>query len=390
MEYVQMTLNDWVEIKQKLKRELLGIKQSFVRIGFVLRQIDDQKLYERDGYKSIADFAKQEYGLEPSTTSRFMSINREYSIDGYSETLRPEYADLGRSQLEEMLKLPDSDRQMVQPETSRENIRELKRFNKEAPEEGVADDLYKLVESFYKDNPDILNEVFKREYAETDIKQFIEVVNPAGNRSYKKGMYFLMMYENRVAIKRFGESPQNKTWWEFYQITRQIFEMAAGEETWKNYFGEEIHGEDQEEIVNPETKENITEDKVDEKHEEAPKIQTSEQKKEEIAPAQKQEKSFENEQEIIMKEQIEGQMDVTDYPELLTEEMKEAQPLEEQPLPADEIVTRKEYLNSLTEHGAADYLHKYLKAQLLADREALEKWFEMEVDKKWGIEIEQI
>ena len=141
MEYVQMTLNDWVEIKQKLKRELLGIKQSFVRIGFVLRQIDDQKLYERDGYKSIADFAKQEYGLEPSTTSRFMSINREYSIDGYSETLRPEYADLGRSQLEEMLKLPDSDRQMVQPETSRENIRELKRFNKEEPEEGIADDL---------------------------------------------------------------------------------------------------------------------------------------------------------------------------------------------------------------------------------------------------------
>lgn len=390
MEYVQMTLNDWVEIKQKLKRELLGIKQSFVRIGFVLRQIDDQKLYERDGYKSIADFAKQEYGLEPSTTSRFMSINREYSIDGYSETLRPEYADLGRSQLEEMLKLPDSDRQMVQPETSRENIRELKRFNKEAPEEGVADDLYKLVENFYKDNPDILNEVFKREYAETDIKQFIELVNPAGNRSYKKGMYFLMMYENRVAIKRFGESPQNKTWWEFYQITRQIFEMAAGEETWKNYFGEEIHGENQEEIVNPETKENITEYKVDEKYEEAPKIQTSEQKKEEIAPAQKQEKSFENEQEIITEEQIEGQMDVTDYPELLTEEMKEDKLLEEQPLPADEIVTRKEYLNSLTEHGAADYLHKYLKVELLADREALEKWFEMEVDKKWGIEIEQI
>lgn len=78
MEYVQMTLNDWIEIKQKLKRELLGVKQSFVRIGYALRQIDDQKLYERDGYKSVAEFAKAEYGLEASTTSRFMSINREY------------------------------------------------------------------------------------------------------------------------------------------------------------------------------------------------------------------------------------------------------------------------------------------------------------------------
>ena len=130
MEYVQMTLDDWVQMKQKLKQELLGVKQSFVRIGYALRQIDDQKLYEQDGYKSIAEFAQAEYGLGPSITSRFMSINREYSIDGYSEQLRPEYVELGRSQLEEMLKLPDTDRQMIQPETSREDIRELKGLTK--------------------------------------------------------------------------------------------------------------------------------------------------------------------------------------------------------------------------------------------------------------------
>ena len=33
MEYTQITLNDWMEMKQKLKQELLGVKQSFVRIG---------------------------------------------------------------------------------------------------------------------------------------------------------------------------------------------------------------------------------------------------------------------------------------------------------------------------------------------------------------------
>lgn len=136
MEYVQMTLDDWAQMKQKLRQELIGVKQSFVRIGYALRQIDDQRLYENDGYKSIAEFAKAEYGLEASTTSRFMSINREYSIDGYSEHLRPEYTDLGRSQLEEMLKLPDADRQMIQPEASREDIRELKRFNKTEEQTG--------------------------------------------------------------------------------------------------------------------------------------------------------------------------------------------------------------------------------------------------------------
>ena len=246
MEYVQMTLNDWVEMKRKLRQELLGVKQSFVRIGYALRKIEDQKLYENDGYKSIAEFAKEEYGLEPSTTSRFMSINREYSIDGYSEQLRPEYADLGRSQLEEMLKLPESDRQMIQPETSREDIRELKRFNKVEPAAGVADDLRQLVEKFYYDNPEILNEVFSEpaDFGEQTVKRFAEIVNPGRNRSYKKGLYFLMMYENRVVIKKFGTDPQDLTWWDFWKITRDIFgEAAAGPKTWQSYFGGDEDGE---------------------------------------------------------------------------------------------------------------------------------------------------
>ena len=191
MEYVQMTLNDWVEMKRKLRQELQGVKQSFVRIGYALRKIDDQELYKQDGYKSIAEFAKEEYGLEPSTTSRFMSINREYSIDGYSEQLRPEFADLGRSQLEEMLKLPEVDRSMIQPETSREEIRELKRFNKAEPEAGVADDMRQLVEKFYYDNPGILNEVFEEpEFTEETIKRFIEIVIQEGTGHTKKAFIF--------------------------------------------------------------------------------------------------------------------------------------------------------------------------------------------------------
>ena len=233
MEYVQMTLDDWVQMKQKLKQELLGVKQSFVRIGYALRQIDDQKLYEQDGYKSIAEFAQAEYGLGPSITSRFMSINREYSIDGYSEQLRPEYAELGRSQLEEMLKLPDTDRQMIQPETSREDIRELKRFNKTEPAAGVADDISQLVEKFYQDNELILNAVYGEEFDEQTINRFTEIVNPAGNRSYKKGLYFMMMYENRVTFKKFGDTPKDMTWWEFYQLTREIFDDTAAGRTMK-------------------------------------------------------------------------------------------------------------------------------------------------------------
>lgn len=243
MEYVQMTLNDWVEMKQKLRRELLGIKQSFVRIGFMLRQIEEQKLYENDGYKSIAEFAKAELGLEASTTSRFISINREYSADGYSEILSPEYAELGRSQLEEMLKLPEEDRCMVQPETSRQDIRDLKKFNKAEPEMGVADDLREVIKNFYKDNEEILNAVFSEKDLGTEkenIKSLAEIINPSGNRSYKKGLFFLIMYEDKIAVKKFGASPQEITWEEFIGVTVDTFRDAAeGGNTWKRYFGKE-------------------------------------------------------------------------------------------------------------------------------------------------------
>ena len=234
MNYIQMTLDDWVEMKCKLKQELLGVRQSFVRIGYMLRKIEEQKGYEQDGYKSIAEFAQKELGLHPSTTTRFMKINQEYSIDGYSETLREEYLDLSRSQLEEMLKLPDEDRTMIQTDTSREGIRELKRFNNAVPETG-ANTIKELVESFFHDNKEILNAVFAEEFT---TKQFSELVNPSGNRSYKKGLYFLMMYENRIAVKKFGETPVNMTWDEFKRQTEDIFQEAAGLDTWRNYFGE--------------------------------------------------------------------------------------------------------------------------------------------------------
>lgn len=386
MEYVQMTLDDWVQMKQKLRQELIGVKQSFVRIGYVLRQIDDQRLYENDGYKSIAEFAKAEYGLEASTTSRFMSINREYSIDGYSEHLRPEYTDLGRSQLEEMLKLPDSDRQMIQPEASREDIRELKRFNKTEPTVGVADDTSQLIEKFFEENKDILNEVYSNEFDEEAMSHFAEIVNPAGNRSYKKGLYFMMMYENRVTIKKFGDTPKNMSWWEFYQVMRSIFdEDAAGARTWQNHFGgdDEAVGEAGTDEVKEtesgsvadnepapgageEQKDDSTDGDTDCREDNREPADRSEEQagekstREQIAPAQKSPQILEkSEPESIEKEENEAPS------------IEENEPETEDEKPEIEVVeactTRKEYMNTLTEQEMADYMtEEHLSGRLLA------------------------
>lgn len=398
MEYVQMTLDDWVQMKQKLRQELIGVKQSFVRIGYALRQIDDQRLYENDGYKSIAEFAKAEYGLEASTTSRFISINREYSIDGYSEHLRPEYTDLGRSQLEEMLKLPDSDRQMIQPEASREDIRELKRFNKTEPAAGVADDISQLIEKFFEDNKDILNEVYSNEFDEESMNRFAEIVNPAGNRSFKKGLYFMMMYENRVTIKKFGDTPKNMSWWEFYQVMRSIFdEDAAGTRTWQNHFGGDNEVQENEptgEHTTAETPESEDDnaavgeagtDEVEETesgsvadNEPAPGA-GEESLGEQIAPAQKSPQILEkSEPESIEKEENEAQS------------IEENEPETEDEKPETEVIeacmTRREYMNTLTVAKLADYIAEehhsgHLLASDLIFPEKIRQWLRDKVDR---------
>lgn len=394
MEYVQMTLNDWMEMKNKLRQELQGVKQSFVRIGYALRKIDDGKLYEQDGYKSVAEFAKAEYGLEASTVSRFMSINREYSIDGYSERLREEYLDLSRSQLEEMLKLPEPDRQMITPETPREDIRDLKRFNREEPTTGVADDLNGLIEEFFREHPEELNQIFAGDHPE-GTKWLTELVNPGGSRSFRKGMYFLMMSEDHIAVKKFGDTPKNLPWTEFLEITQEIFGPSAGPDTWRNHFGgtdeetkedssaDQPVADDKSTASQPEDMDSATETAGAESTDSAADLDTGNpaedqditEPEKEIAPAQKSPETQElamnppeeNVAEEVEKEEKipEGQQDILDKP----------------------FGSRKMYLDSLTEYGAAEYLTRRWRTDVefveaMQSAEAMYAWMKEEVDDR--------
>lgn len=204
MEYTQMTLDDWLSLKKKLENDLNGVAASFVRIGYTLRKIEDEKLYERDGYSSVTEFAKNEYGLSSSTVSRFMAINRRYSIDGYSEKLRSEFAGIGSSKLSEMLALPDSDLSMIKPETPREAIRELKDFNK-TEEEGTADRDKFLAEFFIGCSGEW-------KYTDLSADQIKEALNPSGSRVYRKGKFFMALYDYDVKIKKFGQDPETLSW----------------------------------------------------------------------------------------------------------------------------------------------------------------------------------
>lgn len=222
-----MTLAEWLDIKQKLKEnissaknKLNGLKKDFVRIGYLLRKIDDNELYKQDGYKSIAEFAKAECGLSPSDTTRFIQINKKYSIGGNSEELRPEFLEYGQSKLAAMLALPDADLNMITPQTSREDIRELNRFNKSDPEQGADDDIEQLIRDFY-----ISQELVRKAVTvKDDPKALRELIAPSGSRSFRKGIWFILFHENKINIKKYSGVAKEISWEEFTKITAKVLE----------------------------------------------------------------------------------------------------------------------------------------------------------------------
>lgn len=222
-----MTLAEWLDIKQKLKQnissakdKLNGLKKDFVRIGYLLRKIDDNELYKQDGYKSIAEFAKAECGLSSSDTTRFIQINKKYSIGGNSEELRPEFLEYGQSKLAAMLALPDADLNMITPQTSREDIRELNRFNKSDPEQGTDDDIEQLIRDFY-----ISQELVRKAVTvKDDPKALCELIAPSGSRSFRKGIWFILFHENKINIKKYSGVAKEISWEEFTKITAKVLE----------------------------------------------------------------------------------------------------------------------------------------------------------------------
>ena len=258
MDYVQLTLDDWLDIKEKLRKQLQDISEGFVRIGYQLKKIKEQRLYERDGYKDLASFAKKEYGLSATTVSRFMAINTRYSLGGNSETLHPDYMGIGSSKLGEMLTIKEEDLELISPSSTRESIRELKRFERDERKSGeneaaeVSDResiLFTITEEFFRNQKELLNE-FCSDGAADPIE---ELVNPSGNRTFRTGIYFVSFFDadKGIKVKAFGQSkPECYTWDEFEYAIDNIFE-PCGADTWAEHYNPaEEHQPEHTESVN--------------------------------------------------------------------------------------------------------------------------------------------
>lgn len=117
---------NYTETKDIIKEKLQNMSRDFVAIGFYLKLIRDKSLFLEDGYKSIWEFAEDNYGIKRSTASRWMAMNDRFSKNGNTPILSEEYISLGKSQLQEMLYLNDKQMEEVKPDMTAREIRGIR------------------------------------------------------------------------------------------------------------------------------------------------------------------------------------------------------------------------------------------------------------------------
>ena len=60
-EYTQITLDQWMQWKEDIRKKLEETAGNFVHIGYRLKQIRDSGMY--GGAADIFEFAEKDYGL---------------------------------------------------------------------------------------------------------------------------------------------------------------------------------------------------------------------------------------------------------------------------------------------------------------------------------------
>lgn len=232
MDYVQMTLDDWMSLKKEIKEEFIKASTSFVRIGYLLRKAEDSEGYKNDGYDSLSEWAHDELGLTATYVSRFKAINAKYSEGGYSDHLLPEFIGYGSAKLGEMLALPDEDMEMLTPEMKRSDIRALKEFNRDEPE---APDKESWILEMMEIIPEGVKEDLAKEYLQgaLDGRKCAEIINPSGNSMKRTRAAMVAMTDEGLFVKTFGPDGGRRkiSWQDFAQMLAERYEKWKPQES---------------------------------------------------------------------------------------------------------------------------------------------------------------
>ena len=244
---IEQKKGTYSEFKTALDTEMNKAAESFVKIGYLLKIARDTDILAESGYNSLTEFAQAEYNLDKSQVSRFIAINDNYSVDGYSDRLMTEYSGYGYSKLAMMLTLPAAVAKELSPAYSKSDIQVLK--DEVAAEEAIspmevylegekeeledASLLYQAMYQLFLENPELY------EKPDVDIDTLMETLAPAGENIYTVriqgvGRIMISCKEDRVNLVNVRTNNVEICTWE--QVTEEYTKLF-GSCTWEERYG---------------------------------------------------------------------------------------------------------------------------------------------------------
>lgn len=235
------------EFKTALDTEMNKAAESFVKIGYLLKIARDTDILAESGYNSLTEFAQAEYNLDKSQVSRFIAINDNYSVDGYSDRLRTEYTGYGYSKLAMMLTLPAAVAKELSPAYSKSDIQVLK--DEVAAEEAIspmevylegekeeledASLLYQAMYQLFLENPELYM------YETVDADALFDALAPAGESIYTVrvqgvGRIMISCKEDTVNLINVRDGETVKCTWE--EVSK-VYDELFGNRTWEERYG---------------------------------------------------------------------------------------------------------------------------------------------------------
>lgn len=340
-----MIYNNYSEFKQALDKEMLGVAEGFVKIGYLLRMAQETNVLAESGYSNVNEFAKAEYNIDATQVSRFIRIHERFGVPGEMR-LQDRYASHGVAKLGIMLTLPDEINEEISSTYSKTEINQIKAeieaeqkisdlevmMEEKDPvqqslPEGLKKAVYQLIHDFPGD--------YERMYKALTIDELKDALAPSGEATYTiripgtgKLMIFAKAGENIVITNVRSMAKESYEWQQLFDAMKEYAAMgSSAKESWENTFNETYPlaekpkeepkpavKEQQKAAPKPAKKESKV--KVPEKPKSVPKSAESVPKSAESVPKPV---------ETVPKpeEQLPGQDNIMNHPEYLPEEMKE-------------------------------------------------------------------
>ena len=405
--------SNYKQYKESLDQELSRSAESFVRIGYLLKVARDTNILYESGYETVTQFAEAEYNLRPDQVTRFMQINDRYSEGGYGETLQDAYKGMGYTKLVEMLQLPMVIAQELTPDFTREEIKEIR---SEVEEEQKITDLEVMMEpkdwdgeisvlqqviiQLGHDNQEWYKKVYDWAQGEKDLQKFKWLMDPNGSTLYSVrirglGKFLLSVKEKEeqaVLINVRTNEKEQVAWDTIMHLSSDLIESGTLQEYWQQVYGEEMEEEPPAPVNTgsgwgkPKKKEKKV--VVVKKTEKKKRDQNALKRDQNTLKHQDQEKGKENEPEEHRSDsEGNGAETVSQSEEKpVGEDGKTDEIAPEQPEERS-VGTRKQFLDSLTEYGAAEIIAGHIrKVMETAEQQDLgsykhwEKWLSEDVD----------